>query len=318
MGMAMHSFPFSGIGTRRNFFILLLFLLPWTLGCDRPGSERSLAPAQGLRVVVTSFPLEYFVKGVGGDLVSVENMLGAGGDPHHIEPTLRNRAHLARAQLVVYEGADPSVRRLIDVVRSEQKGTHWLDLALWEDRGDGADEVDAGRTHRWLDPHEAKVMVEQIGSVLSRMDPAHQSSYVRNVRDLQQRLELLRQRYDQVLSQARQKTLAVVHDGFRVLARRYGLRYVSVLEAHHEYQEPSPRRLQDLMATLRAQGVRTLFTQPGVEQGIAHRIGDALGAQILPLHAMESSTQEERQQGYFYWMERNLNQLAKGFGVSYG
>ena len=63
------------------------------------------ASGDTLTVVTTIFPLADFVKNVAGDKVEVVTLLRSGDSPHTYEPSSRDMKAVARARLLVINGA---------------------------------------------------------------------------------------------------------------------------------------------------------------------------------------------------------------------
>src|SRR5918999_1320398 len=62
------------------------------------------------RVIASFYPFAFVAEQVGGDLVDVENLTAAGGEPHDLELTPRQVADLTDASLVIFEhGFQPGV-----------------------------------------------------------------------------------------------------------------------------------------------------------------------------------------------------------------
>src|SRR5512140_3522486 len=80
------------------------------------GAAASAVPA--LRVVVSILPQVDFVQRIGGGLVAVEPLVGAGQSPHTYEPTPRQLDALAQARIYFTIGIDfeiplvPRVQRM--------------------------------------------------------------------------------------------------------------------------------------------------------------------------------------------------------------
>lgn len=278
-----------------------------------------------LQVVATFYPLYEFARAVGAEQVEVRQLVPAGADPHDYEPTPGDVARLQGAAVFVYNGAglEPWVSKLegelpARTVRVE--ATRGLPLVEAGPGGHG--DEDHGRDsarerldpHVWLDPVLAQGVVDNLAEGLARADPAGEAGYRARAQEVKRRLEELHRRYGATLSRCRTRVFVTAHGAFQYLARRYGLRLVSVAGVNPE-AEPSPRRLRELVGLARGQGVRAVFAEaPG-----SHRTVDALARElrvpVLVLDPLEVGPRDGQEgPDYFRRMEANLEQLARGLG----
>lgn len=84
--------------------IFLVLSLGIVAGCDLMQEDDE--PEQGLSVVASIYPLGYFAEQVGGDLVSVEVLIGPGVEAHGFEPTASNLRSIEAADVVVMNGLE--------------------------------------------------------------------------------------------------------------------------------------------------------------------------------------------------------------------
>jgi len=249
------------------------------LGCGATEGRRGAG--ERLPVVATTMPLQDFVRQAGGDRVEVAGILDAGSEPHAYEPTPSDADAVARARVVVANGAG-----LDD----------WLDDLLAQ-AGADAVRVEAtrglrllpGDPHAWHDPELAKRMVDTIAAGLVRADPAGRETYRRNAAAYRARLDRMaadiRRRFADVPRVRR--VLVTSHDAFGHFARAYDVEVVgSVLPAATAGAEPSARQVRRLVQDITTRGVRTIFTEKGTDPRVERRIAEETGARVSPaLHA---------------------------------
>src|SRR5262245_447141 len=83
--------------------------------------------------------------------------------------------------------------------------------------------------HIWLDPENAKAMVDRIEQVLSAKDPVNADSFQRNAIDLKHKLDALGAELEQRLAPLAGKPYLVAHDAFQYLEHRFKLNVVGVI-----------------------------------------------------------------------------------------
>ncbi|MFN3286193.1 MAG: metal ABC transporter substrate-binding protein [bacterium] len=283
-------------------------------------------------MVASFYPLAEFAREVGGPRVEVRQLVPAGAEPHDYEPTPGDVASLREAKVFIYNGAgfEPWVEALAGELPSEVvrvEATRGLPLV--EARGEEADhghdpteaeqrsKEDAKRLdpHAWLDPVLAKGMADNVAEGLARADPDGEPGYRERAAALKRRLDELHLRYERTLARCRTKVVLTSHAAFGYLARRYGLRLVSVAGLSPE-AEPSPRRIRELVALARREGVRAVFAEPGGGERAVRALAHELGVPVLTLDPVERVTEGARSGGttYLSLMDQNLESLAQGLG----
>ncbi len=298
----------------------------WLVGCSVS------RPPVGLEVVASFYPLYEFASRVGGDRVTVRQLTPPGTSPHDYEPTPGDVAALTRARVFVYNGAglEPWADRLkaeLPQGAVAVEATRGLPLVKVEEEKHEHEEEgekhQAGRVphreqldpHTWLDPVLAQAMVDNIAAGLVQADPQGADFYRRRAQELKDRLAQLHTRYTEGLRGCRGRVVVTSHMAFGYLARRYGLRLLSVAGLSHE-AEPSPRRLKDLLSAARLAGARAVYAETLAGRKVVEGLARELDARVLVLNPVEGLTEEDRRQGrgYFELMEENLRALRDGLG----
>lgn len=276
---------------------------------------RTAVPATDSRlaVIATFYPLAEFAQRVGGARVRVSTLVPPGVEPHEFEPTPGEIVALKHARVVIYNGAgfEPWLTRLLPEVPGGTvivNATAGLPLIRLNNRDrSGVD------PHVWLDPVLAQQQVERIAQGLIRTDPAGRSVYEENVKAVTRQLAELHARFAIVLDRCRKKELLTSHAAFGYLARRYGLRQISISGLTPE-AEPSPARLRALIETARRYDVKAIYTETLVGPRTADVIAKEVGATVRTLNPIEGLTPAERRarKNYVTVMHENLTQLADG------
>lgn len=103
--------------------LFLVLSLGIVVGCD-PTQDVNEGDAgdQGLAVVASIYPLGYFAERVGGELVSVEVLIGPGVEAHGFEPTASNLRSIEAADVVVMNGLElePWLERALDALAASE------------------------------------------------------------------------------------------------------------------------------------------------------------------------------------------------------
>ena len=272
-------------------------------------TDDSVGLDNGVQVAAAFYPLAYVAERVGGDDVTVENLTAPGGEPHDLEPTVRETAEVAEADLVVYErGFQPAVDDAID----ENAEGAVLDvgdvvhLVPFREHGVDSDEDDP---HFWQDPLLLAKVGDAMADQLSDVDPEHADQYAANAGDLRADLEQLDQDYASGLSNCARDTVVVSHDAFGYL-QRYGIDMETILGLSPD-SEPTPADLKRLQDLIRADGITTVFGEALVSPAVADALARDTGVQSKILDPIEGLSDETAHEDYLSLMRSNLQALRE-------
>ncbi len=228
------------------------------------------------QVVATTTQAADLARNVAGDRAEVHGLLVPNSDPHDYEPRPRDVKALARADVVIRSGgeldewlkgaidsagADAPVLSLIDRVGAEGEDPHW-----------------------WQDPRRAERAVGEIEAALAKADPEGAAGYAQRAGAYRDRLQALDAAVARCVGELpeEQRKLVTTHDALGYYARRYGLEVIgTVIPALSTQAQASAGDLADLVATIRREHVRAIFTESSVnakvEDAIAQETGAAVG-----------------------------------------
>lgn len=280
-----------------------------------------------LRVVTTIFPLYDFARVIGGDRVKVDLLLPPGVETHSFEPRPEDIARIGKADLFVFTNAEmePWADKLARIAANNGKPLKleagekaaYLKVSGSGDgdgHGHGGARPGARDPHIWLNIANAKVMVKSIADGMATSRPAEKEYFVANASAYMKRLDELENRYSTGLSSCR--TREFIHCGhyaFAYLADRYNLKYLSAYGITAD-SEPSPRRMMELVKSIRNHGLKYIFFEELLAPRVAEAISGETGASMLQLHGLHNLTKDELAGGatYIGLMEQNLANLRKG------
>jgi zinc transport system substrate-binding protein len=262
-----------------------------------------------LKVAASFYPLAHFAEQVGGDKVEVIKIIPGGADPHEYEPTAKDIVKMQTARVFIFNGAglEPWAERIEGELK--KKGLITLRMSghfklhSEEDRS-------KHDPHIWLDPLFAVKEVELIRDVLVKADPVNGDYYKRRCAVYAEQLLQLHERYNRGLKSCGKSDIVVSHNAFGYLAGRYGFKVHAITGLSPE-EEPSPRRMAEIIRLARAKDIRYIFTEILVSPKIAETIANEIGAEILIFnHAGELSDNDIMAgKTYISVMDDNLKNL---------
>jgi ABC-type Zn uptake system ZnuABC Zn-binding protein ZnuA len=254
--------------------------------------------AARLAVVATTTQLADFARNVGGDRVQVTGLLKANVDAHDYEPSPADLDAIARADVLLENGVglEAWLAGAIEAsgFRGERvdtsKGVALLtavEEAEAEPAGEHATEQDAGSGHSdnphiWQSPANAKVMVRNIQQAFSRADASGAATYEANGDRYAKRLDQLDAEIAGQIDKLPNKRLVTNHDAFSYYVQRYHLEFVgSIIPSFDTSAELSAREVNDLVAKIRATGVKAIFSETSLPPETAQTIASEAGVKVV-------------------------------------
>jgi zinc/manganese transport system substrate-binding protein len=251
-------------------------------------SLASVAQAQQpVKVVATFSILGDLVRNVGGDRVSVTNLVGPSGDAHVYAPTPSDAKTVSEAKIVVTNGL----------------GFEGWMARLAKAAGDKATVVvatkgiaprksaEAGHDHGNADPHawqsvaNAKVYVANIRDALIAADPASADTYRANATAYTAKLEALEREVRDALAKlpSDRRKIITTHDAFGYFAAAYNVAFIAPRGVSTE-SEVTAKDLATIIRQIRAEKIPAVFlenvTDPRLMQRIAAETGAKLGGTL--------------------------------------
>ncbi len=295
----------------RKWGIGLLVLVLLATGCQKSQEEHHqdalptlqaarLGQGQKLQVVATTSIVGDVARQVGGEWIDLTVLLPLGTDPHAFDPTPQDAAAIARAHVVLINGA--GLETFMDrLIQSAGDKTPVVPLSasieLLMTEAEHADEHEGdeheneeehhhegGDPHVWFDPNLVMVWVNNVEQVFSALDPQHASAYQANAAAYREKLKELDgwiREQVALLPQAHRK-LVTDHELFGYFAQRYGFEQVgAVIPGYSTLAAPSAQELAELETRIRELGARAVLVGQTVNPELARRVADDTGTRLV-------------------------------------
>lgn len=289
-------------------FILVLFF--WNTYTQKSTDTR-------IPVSATFYPVAFLAEQIGGDLVHVQTVVPPGVEPHDFDPSLRDIADMYRSKLILINGAgvDRWAEKLEDAFLA-QGGTvvvlaRSVDLLPVAGAGDEATNT-AGESdpHFWLDPISYEKSALAVLQGLIQSDPSHAVIYRANFDRFERTLGVIDTQFQELASPAcHLHTVAVSHNAFTYMAKRYGFSVHSLAGASPE-QEVSIGELTDVVRFMQVQHIPYVLDEPLGNREVATTIGREAGAEVLLLNPIEGLFPEHIRAGKNYFTVMNENWIT--------
>jgi zinc/manganese transport system substrate-binding protein len=250
-----------------------------------------------LKVASLSTITTEIAENVGGEAVKVVPIIRAGTDPHDFQPSPSDIRMIEGADLVLLtgKGLEGYLTKLEEAVGSKAKfvdvGRSIPSLTL-EEEGRMVEDP-----HWWQSIENMKKATNVVRKHFVEADPANKAAYDKNAAAyLAELTELQKWARQEIAKLPRDKRkLVTSHDAFQYFARDYGFT-IYAIEGVSTDDQPSSKKVVDLINTIRDQKVKAVFFEsvanPKVVGEITKETGAKLGGELYAdgLGEKEAST----------------------------
>ena len=261
-------------------------------------SALSLFAAEKIRVSSFSTILTEIATEVGGDRVAVAAHVKPGVDPHEFQPKPEDMKIVGDAQVILlsakhmesYVGklkeATGTKGRLVEVGDGfpslKLKGGQDHDHASGNKHDDGEEVEDP---HWWHSVANVQRATKVVRDELIKASPADKDLFTANAAKYQARLEALQKWVKAKVAELPRdkRKLVTSHDAFQYFAKEYGFT-VYAIEGISSSDQPSSKKVGDIIAAIKAQGVKAIFPEsienPKVLKEITRETGAKVGEEL--------------------------------------
>ena len=124
------------------------------------------------------------------------------------------------------------------------------------------DEDEAGRDpHIWLDPENARVIVDEVAEKLAALDPENADLYSKNAASTKESLGALVTEVKGKLSAVKGSKFMAFHDAYGHFENRFGVESAGSLTINPEVS-PGAKRLRELQVRVKTENIKCVFSEP--------------------------------------------------------
>jgi len=276
-----------------------------------------------LKVVASFYPLVVFTQEIGGEKVTVKQLIPDNTEVHNWQPSSADLLAVEDADVIVYNGAsldhwfEDDILPVIDssgkVIVETTKGIQLLETGQETDE---PEHEHAGNydPHTWLSPFIAKQQAQNIYEALLRKDPNNEGYYSERWQNLKARFEELDNDYMTGLSTKGKDEIFVSHSAFGYLADRYDFDQHGVIGISAD-EQPSTQVYTNIVEMMIEHEIYVMYVDPVYADEYAQTLKNELqrlsgqNVQILELYLMLGKMNSL---DYFGQQEKNLENLKIG------
>lgn len=334
---------------KKAIIIILLAVILVLTSCTKTANVND----DRLQVVCTIFPQYDFVRQIAGENVEVTMLLSAGAESHSYEPTPLDIKRINDADLFIYTGKymEPWAQSIVDSIDSRRTvvldasqniklididSSHDNDVEHTDDHDtihqhdndehhekdhdEHADEnmhqhQHGADPHIWLDPNLAEIMVDNITDALCEKDPNHSNYYKEQSSIYKNKLEKLDNDFQEMIDNAQKDTIAIAgHFAYAYFFNRYDIGYITAYDSSSSHDEPSVKRLIEVVDFMNEQEITTIYHEQLVDPKVAKSVASQTGSELAVLHTVHNLSEQRMKLGTTYLdvMYENLEALRKG------
>lgn len=265
------------------------------------------ARAGSITVTSLSTILTGIANDVGEDHVKVVPLVKAGMDPHAYEPQPDDLRKASDSQLILATGKhlESYLPKLSESTGGKaailQVGDAFPSLKI---TGDEAAKTQGEDPHWWHSIPNMKVAVKVIRDEFVTLDPADKADFEKNAAASLAGLDALNKWARVEISKLPRdkRKLVTSHDAFQYFARDYGFT-IYPIEGVTTEDEPSSKKIADLIDTIKSQNVKAVFFEnienPKVIQEITKETGTKVGGELFADGLGAPNTPEGTYDGMF-------------------
>jgi zinc transport system substrate-binding protein len=285
---------------------------------------RAEAPAAKPLAVATIFSYYDALRSIAGADVDSVILLPPRQSPHEYEPTVNDKATVAKSVLIIKNGL--GIDRWVDKLRVNNQTAVVVDVGqLVKEKGiqplqtaevtvtpenekkAGGEDMSVANPHIWLDPRVQAMAAEAIRDALVKMDPPHKDGYETRAKAYLDDLAKLDKDFSAATKKFKQKDFIGFHSAYAYLATRYGLNQVAAVEELAD-QGPSLAQQANIIQLIRQKNIKVIFVETAFPAKAAARIVQETGVKTGILQPLE--TYDDKDQTYVSLMRDNLKSLS--------
>lgn len=317
---------------KHRILLILLSLSVLLSGCADAGtSGRGEERGENLRIVATTYPVYLFTCAVtdGVEGVTVERLnTGEASCLHDYTLSVSDMKLLARADVVAMNGVgleefmEDALATSDAAVIDCSVGVELLENLKHdhEEGAEGEEGHDHGHfdPHIWMDPDNALVMVGNLASGLSRIDPDHGVGYLKNQLNATALIEAWGETARDILAELQAYRpeveiagLITFHDGFQYFAHAYDLPLLESIE-EEAGSEASAHEIVEITELVQEKHIPVIFTEVNGSDATAKAISRETGCEVAQL-SMCMDGPDGALSHYFDALMDNMIAIVNGF-----
>ena len=244
-----------------------------------------------VKVVTSLSDLADLTRAIGGDRVDVDFIVRGSQNPHFIEVKPSYMMKLKSADLFITIGMGLEIwsPQIIDGSRNPNltvvdcsRNINKLEVPTTKVDASYGDVHPFGNPHYWLDPENAKVILQEIFESLSKIAPSDRDYFKSNMDSYIKKLDAKIAEWTTLMKPLKGMKMVSYHTSFSYFANRFGLSIVGYVEPKPGIP-PTPSHSTELIQMMRASGVKVIGLEQYYEDSTPEQIAQTTGTRLVRL-----------------------------------
>lgn len=299
---------------RRSVSLLLAMML--AAGCSTKAGDSGKP-----KVAVSIFPLYDVTRRIAGDRLDVILVLPPGASEHGYDPSPKEIARLAGADLGIavglgmdtwvedimkHAGGVPKLLRVGDKVPT-------IPIGDAHDHGhdhEHGDAIGAPDPHVWMDPQRMITITGAIAAQLAVLDPGGEPTFTANADAIEASLAALDRELVARSKGWTKRTIVTFHGSMAYFAARYGLHIAAVVEPIAG-KAPTATYLAEVVEAIERTHAAALFIEPQLDRSAGETIAREAGVPLGELDPIGGVGERDSYEALQRWNADQLDRVLK-------
>lgn len=306
---------------RTLFKLIFLSFVLVNFSCSKSSVESPEKDNGTLKVLSSFSILSDMAQEIGGEKVTVHNLVPVGTDPHNYDPKPADVKFATDADLVLYnglnlEGGDAGwLMRLAKSVKIDDEkiieASKGIEPIYLKDEK-GMQEVNP---HAFISPVSGIIMAENIGNALAAADPENSEFYRKNMEAYVGKLRQADKDYrDRIAEIPEERRVFMASElAFQYLTKEYGLRegYIWAIDTD---DTGTPDQIKNAIAFIEEYQPPVLFIESNVDRRPMETVSKTTGVPIFEnsIFSDELGKPGQKADTYLKYLNYNLETISKG------
>jgi ABC-type Zn uptake system ZnuABC Zn-binding protein ZnuA len=298
-------------------FAGLAMLLLAGCGSSKSSDENESSDKDALKVVTSFTIIADMAREIGGEDVTIHNLVPTGTDPHEYEPLPKDIKAVTDADILFYNGLNLEGGKngwFFKMIESTgQKEENIFSLTervepMYLTGEDGKEEEI--NPHAFIDPAAGIKMAEDMRDAFMKKDPDRKENYKERGDQYIARLKEIDQIYEEKINDIpKDKRILVTSErAFQYMAAHYGLEEGFIWEIDTE-ENGSPQQIKSLVHFIKERNVPVLFIESNVDPRPMETVSKETGVPFSkkPIYSDEIGKHGEEVDTYIKYLNYNID-----------
>lgn len=257
--------------------VISLLMVSVFISCESQGVEDDT-----LSVVATTTMLADLARVIGGDIITVEALMGPGIDPHLYNASAGDVDKMSKADLVVYNGLhlEGKMGEIFEQLEGGDKIIVRISKGILEDELVTDEATGAHDPHIWFNVKLWEKSAENLYQGLVQLSPENEATFKKNYDNYKEELNALHDYVNEqvALVPEQSRILVTAHDAFAYFGDAYGFQVLG-LQGISTESEAGTSDVTELANFIVKHNIKAIFVESSVPKKNIEALQEAVAAQ---------------------------------------